>query len=181
VTAPVVSAPSDALVDVLLCGSPDRGDDGAALAAAVVLRSTLPPRARMRPVGQLDVEDLLAVPDAGGVVIVDAATGIAPGAVFALPLDRRIPTVRTRSSHALAIPDMVELAATVRGRPVTGRIVVVGALHSGLGERLSDPVAAAIPRLVRTVAAAVDAVLAEAGPIDAPGVSPNARRSSACA
>jgi hydrogenase maturation protease len=155
-------------VDVLLLGSRDRGDDGAALAVATLLDGQLPPRARVRRVGQLDIDDLLAVPDGGGVVVVDAASGMAPGAVLTLLLGRRFTTVQPRSSHALAIPDVVELATVIRGRSLAGRIVVIGVLCCGFGDGLSGPVAAAMPTLARTVRGAVAAVLAETGSPDTP-------------
>ena len=59
-------------VEVLVCGSPDRGDDGAPLAVMRRLRDQLPTDVTMRAVGMLDVDDLLSVPAGAGVVIVDA-------------------------------------------------------------------------------------------------------------
>src|SRR5512138_2128920 len=74
-------------VEVLVCGSPDRGDDGAPLAVMGRLRDQLPPDVTIRPVGMLDVDDLLSIPRGAGVVIVDAATGIDPGAIVELALN----------------------------------------------------------------------------------------------
>ena len=65
-------------VEVLVCGSPDRGDDSAPIAAAALLRDRLPINVRLRIVGQLDIDDLLRVPAGAGAVIVDAAKGIRP-------------------------------------------------------------------------------------------------------
>ena len=82
-------------VEVFICGSPDRGDDGAAMTACEAVVSELPPDVRVRAVGQLDVDDLLAVPPQARVVIVDVATGIEPGTI----LELRWPTCwRTRRS-----------------------------------------------------------------------------------
>ncbi|MFI5225152.1 MAG: hypothetical protein ACHQ3P_00590, partial [Candidatus Limnocylindrales bacterium] len=107
-------------VDVLICGSSDRGDDGAPLAAGRLLVD-LPATARLRAVGQLDIDDLLGVPATGAVVIVDAATGIEPGAVLELPLRGFLSegsVTRPRSSHALALPEVIGVADMIRGRPL---------------------------------------------------------------
>jgi len=156
----VVESPAENAVDVLVCGSPDRGDDGAAIAAARLLRG-LPAGARVRIVGQLDIDDLLAVPPGGAVVIVDAATGVAPGRIVELPLrgflgagSETVP----RSSHALAMPEVIGVADMVRGHPLAGRIVVVGGRQYGLGRPMSRRVAASIPALAEAVRRAVVAL-----------------------
>ena len=67
-------------VEVLVCGSPDRGDDGAPIAAvAARSRAALPADVTLRVVGQLDIDDLLSIRPGAGVVVVDAATGIDAG------------------------------------------------------------------------------------------------------
>jgi hydrogenase maturation protease len=152
------AAPSIA-VEVLVCGSADRGDDGAPTAAAAVLRDHLPDSARVRIVGQLDIDDLLAVPAGARVVIVDAAVGIHPGQIIELPLSGLIgreDRLRPRSSHALAFPEVIGLAELIRGRPVQGRIVAIGGTAFGLGATLSPRVARAIPALVAAVREAMD-------------------------
>ena len=63
-------------VEVLVCGSSDRGDDGAPIAATGSLGTSLPSDVAVRTVGQLDIDDLLSIPRDAGVVVVDAATGI---------------------------------------------------------------------------------------------------------
>jgi len=145
-------------VEVLVCGSPDRGDDGAPLAAAAVLRQDLPNDVRVRTVGQLDIDDLLAVSADARVVIVDAAVGIRPGQVVELPLTGlvgREDRLRPRSSHALAFPEVIGLAEVVRGRPMQGLIVAVGGRAFGLGAAFSPRVARAIPALVAAVRDAI--------------------------
>jgi hydrogenase maturation protease len=139
--------------DVLVCGSSDRGDDGAPIAAAAALRADLPDDVRIRVVGRLDIDDLLDVPAGARVVIVDAAIGIRPGEIVELPLTGLL---RPRSSHALAIPEVIGLAGLLRGRPLEGRVVVVGGVAFGLGASLSPSVARAIPALVRAIRDAVE-------------------------
>jgi hydrogenase maturation protease len=152
-------------VEVLVCGSSDRGDDGAPLAAMELLRASLPRDVALRVVGQLDVLDLLSVPPGAGVVIVDAATGIDPGAIVDLALTGLIgqpDRIRPRSSHALALPEVVAVAETIGGRPVRGRIVVIGGAQFGLGEPFSWPVWAALRPLS-------DAILEAIGQLRPPG------------
>ena len=149
------------IVDILVCGSIDRGDDGAPLAASLVLEADRPPNARIRRIGQLDVDDLLSIAADGGVVIVDAATGLEPGTVLELPLRGLLgaeAAVQPRSSHALAIPEVIGLADMIRGRPLPGRIVVIGARRFTLGRPLTRKVAKAVPSLAQAVRVAVERV-----------------------
>jgi hydrogenase maturation protease len=146
-------------VEVLICGSPDRGDDGAAFLAAPLLSNGLPTDVRLRMIGQLDIDDLLGIPAGAAAVVVDAATGIRPGRVVSLPLDGLVgrgAAVRPRSSHALAFPEVVGLAALIRGRPVRGRIVAIGVVEFNLGAPLSQRVSDGIPALVDAVHEAIE-------------------------
>ena len=145
-------------VTVLACGSPDRGDDAAGLEACHRLRVRLPSDVVVRVVGQLDVDDLLAVPADSAVVVVDAARGIRPGAIRSIPLGGLLATpgaIRPRSSHALAMPEVIGLADMIRGHPLRGRIVVIGGREFGLGARLSERVASRLGRLEAAILAAV--------------------------
>ena len=150
--------PAAVEVEVFICGSPDRGDDGAAMTACEAVRTELPPGVRVRSVGQLDVDDLLAVPPQARVVIVDVATGLEPGAVLELPLADLLEneTIRPRSSHALAVSGTVALAELIGERPLQGRVVALGGTRFGMGDVLSGPVAAAIPRFAAAILEAVD-------------------------
>ena len=94
--------PPVAAVEVLICGSADRGDDGAPIAASRRLRDRLEDDVRMRVVGQLDIDDLLGVPAGAGVVIVDAATGLRRGQIVELPLNGLSPA-RTACGRARRI------------------------------------------------------------------------------
>ena len=149
---------SPVAAEVLICGSPDRGDDGAAVAAAPGLRDRLEPDVRLRIVGQLDIDDLLAVPAGAGVVIVDAATGLRRGEIVELPLDglvARQDEIRPRSSHSLEFREVIGLADMIRGRPLRGRIIAIGGGKFALGAPLSPTVAKAIPALIGAVLDAV--------------------------
>ena len=141
--------PGAVAVEVLVCGSTDRGDDGAPIAATASLRGRLDPDVRVRTVGQLDIDDLLGVPR-GAAVVVDAATGLRRGQILVLSLDglvAREDGLRPRSSHALEFREVIGLADMIRGRPLPGRIIAIGGGNFGLGAPLSSRVAAAIPAL----------------------------------
>ena len=146
-------------VKILACGAVDRGDDGAALVAAALLGSGLPRDVQLRVVGQLDVNDLLDVPADAAVVIVDTATGIAPGRIVSVPLDQVAVDqagLRPRSSHALPLSDVLGLAELIRGRPIDGRLVAIGGGDFTLGGPLSERVRVAIPALVSAIRASID-------------------------
>jgi hypothetical protein len=125
------------------------------------VREQLPADVTMRAVGMLEVDDLLAVPHGAGVVIVDAATGIDPGAIVDLALNGligRSDGIHPRSSHALALPEVVGLAEMLRGRPLCGRIVAIGGVHFSLGSSFSRPVNAALEPLSEAIVQAVATV-----------------------
>ena len=148
-------------VEVLVCGAPDRGDDGAAIAAAALIGQHAAADVRVQVVGQLDIDDLLAVPAGAGVVIVDTAIGIHAGHILTLPLSGLIGRedgLHPRSSHALAFPEVVALAEFMRGRPFYGRVVVIGGCSFGLGAPYSRAVATALPALRTAILDAVEEV-----------------------
>jgi hydrogenase maturation protease len=148
-------------VEVLVCGSTDRGDDGAAIAAAALIDQHVRDGIRIQVVGSLDIDHLLAIPRDAGVVIVDAAVGIPAGTIAELPLTGLIGRdsgPRPRSSHALAFPETISLADFIRGRPLCGRVVVIGGASFEFGAPFSRPVVAALPALVQAIIDAVDDV-----------------------
>jgi hydrogenase maturation protease len=154
-------------VEVLVCGSADRGDDGAPLAAAPLIAKQLSADVRLKVVGTLDIDALLAVPAGAGIVIVDAALGIEPGAIVSIPLTGLIGRdgLRARSSHALSFPEVIGLAELIRGVALSGRIVAIGATKFGLGKPMSRRVGIALPDLVRSTLEAVDLVRPPTGPL----------------
>jgi hydrogenase maturation protease len=148
-------------VEVLACGTPDRGDDGAAVIAVGRLADTLPADIRTRIVGQLDIDDLLAVPQGAGVVVADTALGVDPGWIVEIPfsgLAGREAGIRPRSSHALSIPETIAVASIIRGHPLPGIVVAIGGVDFGLGEALSWPVASAMDAFVLAIADAIGRV-----------------------
>ena len=163
IPAPVSGAvphrkPSPIAVEVLICGSADRGDDAVGLVVGDALRRSLPAGVRVRTVGQLQVDDLLAVPPGAAVIVVDAATGIRGGHIVDLPLTGLIgrdDRLRPRSSHALGFREVIGVAEVIRGHPLSGRIVAVGGVRFSLGAGLSRSVERAVPGMVAAITDAV--------------------------
>jgi Ni,Fe-hydrogenase maturation factor len=152
------------LVEVLACGDPSRGDDGAPVAAITELGDDLPSDVTIRLVGDLDIDDLLAVPPGAGAVVVDTATGVEPGWVVEIPfiaLAGRSSGIRARSSDALARPETVGLASMIRGRPLVGVHVAIGGASFGLGDSLSWPVAAGLCSFRVAIVDAIERVRAQ--------------------
>jgi hydrogenase maturation protease len=159
-------------VRLLVCGNVDRGDDGAALAAVTGLLAGLPAHLladlEVRLCEQLQLEDLIELPDDAACVIVDAAIGLAPGVVVTLALsdvparDARTGPV-ARSSHVLPIGQVVAMAEIMRGRRLDGSLVAIGGKSFGFGPGLARPVRDALP----VFRAAIEAALIDAatGPV----------------
>jgi hydrogenase maturation protease len=154
-------------VAVLVCGEPERGDDGAAFAAVVALPAEVLDHADVVLCGQLEVDHLVAVHDDAACVVVDTAVGVAPGEVVVVPLDaiaERRGRGAPRSSHALSPDQAIALAAALRGRPPAGVFVGIGGEDFRLGAELSPAVRAGLPRLVAVLADEVARLASEAGP-----------------
>ncbi len=153
-----IAAPT---VRILVCGSADRGDDGAALAALAHLLPTLSPeicaRIEVRRCVQLDAADLVDVGPAEACVIADTAVGVPAGTIVTIPiadLARRSPGVLPRSSHALPAEQVLLVAEAIRGTLPEGTFVGIGGKWFGYGTRFSRAVKAGLPALQ-------DALLAE--------------------
>jgi Ni,Fe-hydrogenase maturation factor len=152
------------LVEVLACGDPDRGDDGASVAAIADLAPGLPSDVSVRRVGQLDIDDLLAVPSGAGAVVVDTATGVDPGWVLEIPFmgfAGRESGIRPRSSDTLSRLETVGVASMIRGRPLVGVLVAIGGSSFGLGDSLSWPVAAGLCSFRVAILDAIERVRAQ--------------------
>jgi hydrogenase maturation protease len=141
-------------VRLLVCGNADRGDDGAALAAVAGLLSGLPPHLlavlEVRRCEQLELEDLIDLPEGAACVITDAVVGPEPGAIVTIPLmelpERDAGTVPVpRSSHVLPIGQLVAIAAIMREHPLDGSFVGIGGRSFAFGRGIGRPVRAAIP------------------------------------
>ena len=133
-------------VRLLVCGSADRGDDGAALLAAAHVLPALSPEIRdrleVRRCSQLDPSDLIAVREGESCLVVDTVFGVEPGAVVVIPLAELMTAggVNPRSSHALPIDQVVGIAEAIRGGLPPGMFVGIGGKWFGFGEMQSRAV-----------------------------------------
>ena len=151
---------------ILVCGTADRGDDGAALAAISHVLPELPEsirgRVEVRRCQQLDVTDLLDIGVGEAVVVVDTVVGVEPGQIITMSLDelaRRPAGVAPRSSHALSVDDALLIAEAVRGTMPVGTFVGIGGKWFGYGERFSRSVKGSLPAFAIAIRAAIEELL----------------------
>jgi hydrogenase maturation protease len=148
-------------VTILVCGEPLRGDDGVAIAVADGLARSTRSGLEIRRVGSLMPDDVVDVE--GPVLVLDAVAGPEPGTFVDLPLaavaaDSTL-APPARSSHALSVPATLGIAARLRdGGLPPGRFLGVAVGRVGIGDELSQEVAAAVPRVVRRAGAWVRAL-----------------------
>lgn len=154
---------------VLVCGTADRGDDGAALAAISQVLPTLSDairsRIEVRRCPMLDVTDLLAIGPGESCVVVDTVVGVEPGRIVSVSLDdlaHRPAGVAPRSSHALAVDDALLIAEAVRGTLPAGTFVGIGGKWFGYGQRYSRAVRTGMPAFVATIELAIEELLSVA-------------------
>ena len=170
--------PDPALVPVLVCGERERGDDGVAFAAVDALPADVRRLADVRPCGQLEVDDLLAVPDGTACVVVDAAVGVAPGRVVAIGLAdiaARGAGGAPRSSHTLPPDQAIALATALRGEPPAGVFVGIGGADFSLGRGSGGGRHGAVRALVARLAEEIARLAAERSG-DGALTEPGARR-----
>ncbi|HEY6056639.1 MAG TPA: hydrogenase maturation protease [Candidatus Limnocylindrales bacterium] len=148
-------------VRVFVCGSPDRGDDAAAIIAVEELPEAVRELAEIVVCGALGVEDLADVPDGGACLVLDAAVGVPPGEI----IDGSIASLADRarsagpaphSSHVLPIGEILGLARAVRGSLPRGAFLGLGSSSFGIGDPLSPAVAAALPGFRAAIAAEIE-------------------------
>ena len=161
-------------VRLLICGSADRGDDGAALTAIARLLPTLDPATRerleVRRCLQLDPLDLIDVAADQSCLVIDTVLGIEPGSVIAIPLEdlsSRASAVTPRSSHALSIQQVLGIAAAIRGTLPAGTFVGIGGKWFGFGARHSRAVTAGMGELQSAIEAELGRLLAAGVPVKA--------------
>jgi len=165
--------PDRRTIRLVACGNADRGDDGLAWRAMRPLLDDLPAAlaaaVEARRATELRVEDLLDLAPDQSLVIVDAVSGIEPGAVVRLALDE-LPVASgrsgagrpaPRSSHQLPIEVVLGLAETLLGRRIQGVFIGLGGASFGFGEPLSDAVTAALPELRAAVLRELEAQAVE--------------------
>jgi hydrogenase maturation protease len=149
-------------IRLLVCGSADRGDDGAAVFAVAHLLPRLDPslrqRLEVRRCQQLDAVDLIDVAPGEACVVLDTVVGVAPGEVVDIPLDELVTRegIAPRSSHALPIEQVLGITLAVRGAVPEGTFVGIGGKWFGFGQLQSRALRQGMPAFER---AAEDAIL----------------------
>ena len=148
-------------VRVLVCGSADRGDDGAALSAIAHVLPALDPaicqRLEIRRCPQLDATDLIDVSPDEVCLVLDTVVGVAAGEIIELPLEALVGSaaIAPRSSHALPIQQVLGIAEAVRGGLPAGRFLGIGGKWFGFGSTRSRAVRESMPAYERAVRAAI--------------------------
>ena len=152
---------------VLVCGTADRGDDGAALAAISRVLPGLPDAVRsrleIRRCRQLDANDVMDVGSGVACIVVDTVVGVEPGSTIRIRLDelaRNRGNVTPRSSHALAVDDALLIAEACRGSLPAGYFVGIGGKWFGYGERFSRAVKAGLPDYAVAIRSSIEELLA---------------------
>lgn len=147
-------APGPRRIRLLVCGSADRGDDGAALSAVAGLLSGLPPNLLalldVRRCEQLRLADLLEVPTSTACLIADTVTGVQVGEILAMPLaalphGATAPVVIARSTHEVPIGELVATAQEMREASLVGSFVGIGGRSFGFGRTLGRVVRSRLP------------------------------------
>jgi hydrogenase maturation protease len=155
-------------IRLLVCGSADRGDDGAALYAVAHLLPRLTPdlrqRLAVRRCLQLDAVDLIDVGPGESCIVLDTVVGVAPGEVVEIPLADLVTRegITPRSSHALPIEQVLGITAAVRGALPPGTFVGIGGKWFGFGQLQSRALRQGMPAFER---AAEDAILRLSQPV----------------
>jgi hydrogenase maturation protease len=148
-------------VRVLVCGTADRGDDGAALSAIAHVLPSLEPaicqRLEIRRCPQLDATDLIDVAPDEACLVLDTVVGVTAGEIVELSLDALVgsATIAPRSSHALPIQQVLGIAEAVRGGLPAGRFLGIGGKWFGFGSTRSRAVREGMPAYERAVRVAI--------------------------
>lgn len=148
-------------IRVLVCGSADRGDDGAALNAVAHVLPRLEPdlrqRVEVRRCPQLDAADLIDVADGEACLVLDTVIGVEAGSIVEISLDEltRMEAAAPRSSHALPIVQVLGIAEAIRGQLPRGRLVGIGGKWFGYGQTRSRALRGGMAAFERTIEGAI--------------------------
>lgn len=140
---------------VLVCGDRSRGDDGAAIAAVERLPRRLKAATTIRACSQLEPDQLVAALLSGPCLVLDTVRGAPPGSVVEVPLARMLAgdAPAAVSTHALPMPIVVGLAASLGAPLGSGAFLGIGGSRLDVGERLSPAVDAGLTAYVAAIVA----------------------------
>ncbi len=159
-------ASSDRPSIVIGIGNPHRGDDGVGVLVANEIRTRAGDGVDvMLRNGDL-LETVLDWDQQVDVVVVDAmVSGVEPGSIRVLDALLEVPApAAAMSSHGIGISELVDLARTLDRLPRSLTVVAIEASRFGHFDRLTETVAAAVPR-------AADIVLEHLGSVGDGGVN----------
>lgn len=148
-------------IRLLVCGSADRGDDGAALCAVAHVLPRLDSDIRqlleVRRCQQLDATDLIDVADGEACLVLDTVVGVEPGSIVEMPLEdlALLGSATPRSSHALPIAQVLGIAAAVRGALPRGTFLGIGGKWFGFGQVRSSALRAGMDAYERALEHAI--------------------------
>lgn len=140
---------------MLVCGDRRKGDEGAPIVAVERLPRRLRSAVRIRVCNQLAPDELVAALLSGPCLLLDTVRSVAPGAVVEIPLAQLLSGdgPAPPSIHALPMPIVVGLAATL-GTPLEcGAFLGIGGATFTVGEPLSPAVEAGLDRYVAAIVA----------------------------
>ncbi|MEO5941657.1 MAG: hydrogenase maturation protease [Candidatus Limnocylindrales bacterium] len=140
---------------VLVCGDRSRGDDGAAIAAVERLPRRLKAATTIRACSQLEPDQLVAALLSGPCLILDTVRGVTPGTMVEVPLANMLAgdAPADAATHALPMPIVVGLAASLGAPLGRGAFLGIGGSCLDVGERLSPAVDAGLTAYVAAIVA----------------------------
>jgi hydrogenase maturation protease len=140
---------------LLVCGDRSRGDDGAAVIAVERLPRRLRSEVRIRSCGRLEPDELVSALLSGPCLLLDTVHGVAPGTIVEIPLTQLLAGTGLvpASSHAVPMPIVVGLAASLGAPLQCGAFLGIGGTTFNIGERVSPAVDAALDDYVAAIVA----------------------------
>jgi hydrogenase maturation protease len=133
---------------ILACGNTLRGDDGvgAQLAEWAEERFRDEPQVRVIARQQWTPDLAAEIKDADSVLFVDASVKSPPGRVRLIPVSSRIDSA-AQDSHHLSPNQLLGLTRSLYGSIKShAMLLTIGVGSTELGEKISEPVDAALPR-----------------------------------
>lgn len=148
---------------ILACGNTLRDDDGVGpwLAAWAEQRFRDDPRVRVVVRQQWTPELAADIAHAAAVLFLDCSLAAAPGSVTLAPVTP-VAAPEGLATHHLGAPQLLALTRELyHAQPREALLLAVGGGSTELGERFSDPVAAALSHACRAIEDAVHRLLNE--------------------
>lgn len=147
-------------IRIIGLGNEFRGDDAVGLLAARRLQGVLGDRAEVVEADVAGVELLEVMKGAGAVLLIDAVrSGQAPGTIHRLDASAGpiAPALFPRSTHAVGVAEVLELARTLGVLPTKVIVYGIEAGDTEVGHPLSPQVSHALNEVVQLILKEVEA------------------------